>query len=86
LERPIAIAQVNVNLSRFVTLPRGSDGKSTKRKTRELGASVRACESLADNPLRETDKLYQNLRELLFIHSIANANQYLHHRVRLGAR
>jgi hypothetical protein len=81
LERPIAISQINLNLTWFVTLSRGSDGKSTKRKTRKLNASVRACESLADNPIRETDKLYLYLCELLFVHSIVNANQDFSHRV-----
>jgi hypothetical protein len=44
-----------------------------------LNATVRTGELFADNPVRETDELYLDLFEPLFIHSIANADQDLPH-------
>jgi hypothetical protein len=73
----IAVAEVNVSIARFETPTRGSDRKGANGKSGELNATVRTGELFADNPVRETDELYLNLCEPLFIDSIANADHDL---------
>ena len=66
-----------MSIARFETPTRGSDSKGANGKFGELNATVRTGELFADNLTRETDELYLDLCEPLFIDSIANADQDL---------